>query len=85
MNNDLKDKILLKIKDFVLDVSEHNKALTFDGSLRFADAKMDEFDLIELIMTLEEQFETIIVDTEFTPASCVSSLVDHILVSTERL
>lgn len=85
MSVDFKNEVSLKVKDFILEVSEHNKHLSFDESLRFVDAKMDEFDLIELIMTLEEHFEVIILDTEFTPASSVFSLINHVVVSSERL
>jgi len=74
--------IIAKIELFAKELDQKNSGVAVSKESCFTDFLMDDFDLIELIMILEETFEVVIDDKLFNPHSTIYGLVDHILAQT---
>jgi len=73
MSLDIKSKIFTIVAQVI-----HKAAEEIESEALFADLGIGEFDLIEIMMKIEDQFSIILDDAKITDFATVQHIIDHV-------
>lgn len=74
-----KDELIQKVKDIIAESLGVKKALVVSSASFIDDLNADSLDIVELVMTIEKEFDIEIPDDEAEKIRTVQDAVDYIV------